>query len=232
MKNFTLYPPVDTKPFLDELEKNISLKNINFETKPRLHPVSERIHKDSSWHFLRSNFPGYIDGNEIFSIDNSLFVRTTSLTTSFPKLYRFLLDFARQQNAMLRRISIVALEAEGNVSPHIDTGTYYARTNRHHLVLISPHGSEFSSGDEKAVLRERELWWFDNKKMHSVKNLSNDLRVHVIFDLLPKKNISLWHRTRLHFFEFLFESIFDEKTPSIFIEFIKRHPFLGKILTA
>ena len=34
------------------------------------------------------------------------------------------------------------------------------------------------------TLNEGELWWFDNKKVHSVKNLLDKPRICVIFDVL------------------------------------------------
>lgn len=209
MENFRLYPKVDTQPFLEELEKAIEEKTLDLAINAHtLRPLGAKAHKDSSWQALRNNFFE-------FKNERDIFVQTHPLVDSFPKLYSFLKSFARQQQSLLRRAVIVGLHAEGEVAPHIDNGFYYATTRRFHLVLVSPDGSEFHSGDETAIFRERELWWFDNKKMHSVKNLSDHLRIHVIFDLLPVENLSFKNRIKLHVLEFLFENVSAEVRKSL-----------------
>jgi hypothetical protein len=43
------------------------------------------------------------------------------------------------------------------------------------------------SGGEKTLMREGELWWFDNRQHHQAINNSDDWRIHFIFDILPDK---------------------------------------------
>ena len=71
------------------------------------------------------------------------------------------------------------------VFPHIDVGAYYRIRDRFHLVLKSPAGSPLTAERETVVMREGELWVFDNKVTHEAANRSEDLRVHLIFDVLP-----------------------------------------------
>ena len=78
---------------------------------------------------------------------------------------------------------LAKLRPHGRVYPHIDTGEYYRARDRYHLVLISESGSAMLCGDERAVMQEGEVWWFDNKQVHEASNLSGDDRVHLIFDL-------------------------------------------------
>ncbi len=40
---------------------------------------------------------------------------------------------------------------------------------------------------ETIVMREGELWVFDNKALHEARNPTNEPRVHLIFDVLPEK---------------------------------------------
>ena len=42
-----------------------------------------------------------------------------------------------------------------------------------------------SSGSEAVVMREGELWTFDNKARHDARNPTDEPRVHLIFDVLP-----------------------------------------------
>lgn len=104
--------------------------------------------------------------------------------SKFPKLTKFLEDFALENKAELSRVLIVNLSGGGKVYPHVDNGEYYAVRDRYHFVLISS-GGEMHIGDEVAIFNTGELWWYDNKTIHHSLNNSGDLRVHVIFDLLP-----------------------------------------------
>ena len=85
----------------------------------------------------------------------------------------------------LGRATLVALLPHGRVFPHVDAGAYYRIRDRFHLVLRSARGSPLAAGEERVVMRPGELWAFDNKARHWADNPSDDLRVHLIFDVLP-----------------------------------------------
>src|SRR6185312_11770638 len=97
----------------------------------------------------------------------------------------FLRQFADEHKAKLARATLVRLKPGGKVYEHIDEGEYYKKRNRYHLVLQSPNGSVLNSGGENVTMRNGELWWFDNKKMHSALNYGDDWRIHIIFDMQP-----------------------------------------------
>jgi hypothetical protein len=103
----------------------------------------------------------------------------------FPKAMTLLKRFADEEEGELARAMLVRLRPQGRVFGHIDTGVYYDCRDRYHLVVHSQDGSEMTSGGEKVVFREGELWCFDNKAFHEAANYSNDWRVHIIFDLRP-----------------------------------------------
>lgn len=111
--------------------------------------------------------------------------KKTAFYDKFPHTINFLESVARELNSELSRVNIICLNPSGRVYPHTDDGKYYINRNRYHLVLQSRKGTEFISGDEKVIMKEGDLWWFDNKKLHEVKNLSDHPRVHIVFDLLP-----------------------------------------------
>jgi hypothetical protein len=105
----------------------------------------------------------------------------------FKAITQFLKDFAKTRDAKLARATIVRLKPGGRVYEHIDIGDYYPQRDRYHLVLQSKNGSVLTAGDEQVMMQTGEIWWFDNKKKHSAHNPSDDWRIHVIFDLEPRK---------------------------------------------
>lgn len=105
----------------------------------------------------------------------------------FPHISRFLKQFAKERNARLGRAMIVRLAPNGQVDEHIDGGAYYEQRDRYHFVLQSLGGSILNSGGESITMREGELWWFDNDQPHSALNPAGDWRIHVIFDMSPRR---------------------------------------------
>ena len=82
-------------------------------------------------------------------------------------------------------VRVTNLRGGAEIIPHVGIGQYCAIRDRYHLVINAEAGTEFTAGDETVVMRENELWWFDNKKIHSVKNLGPSPRTHLIFDVRP-----------------------------------------------
>lgn len=103
----------------------------------------------------------------------------------FPRALACCERIAQWLGAELGRATLVALMPHGDVYPHVDAGDYYRIRDRYHLVLKSRVGSVLSAGDETVIMREGELWVFDNKVRHAAKNPSTEPRVHLIFDVLP-----------------------------------------------
>jgi hypothetical protein len=117
------------------------------------------------------------------SIDDAQDCVDAEVAALFPKTMQWLSDTSVQLNGILGRALITRLKPQSQVYRHIDLGAYYARRSRFHLVIQSTQGSPMICGDEELTMRERELWWFDNKKPHEAHNLSDQPRVHLIFDL-------------------------------------------------
>ena len=111
--------------------------------------------------------------------------RVTKTAGRFPSALAFCQRIADLEEGELGRATLVALQPGGWVRPHVDMGDYYRVRDRYHLVLYSPTGSLMTSGSETVVMREGELWSFDNKSEHQARNLSDEPRVHLIFDILP-----------------------------------------------
>lgn len=112
--------------------------------------------------------------------------RYTTLSQAFPCVRRFIEAFAREARGRLGRAKIVDLPPGHRVHPHVDRGEYYAGRDRYHLVLDSA-GGWMRAGDEEVVMRTGELWWFDNKAEHEAWNATDAPRVHLIFDVAPRR---------------------------------------------
>ena len=111
--------------------------------------------------------------------------RTLRTARRFPRTLAFCRETAARERAALGRSTLVALLPGSRVYPHVDAGDYYRVRDRYHLVLRSPAGSALTAAGETVVMRERELWVFNNKVRHDAVNRSDVPRVHLIFDLLP-----------------------------------------------
>jgi hypothetical protein len=150
-------------------------------------------HEDSGWQNLVKSFNQALTktDNQKLCRDNSKFLYRTSLYKDFPKTLTFLKSFAKEKKAVLQRVHFALLPPGREVTPHIDHGEYYKVRNRYHIVVQSKNGSIFNSGDERATLHEGEMWYMNNKQVHSVKNIGDSPRIHLIFDTLPENHFSL-----------------------------------------
>ena len=174
---------VDVQPFLAELQGDEAWTKYSERQK------FIKVQRETQSVFLRapvvSLVPPPVRKWLGIDLNNSQSTFWTPQAKSMPDCRKFLQDFADSQGAKLARATLVRLQPQGKVYPHIDEGTYYKRRNRYHLVLQSPSGSILTSGDETVVMKAGELWWFDNKKVHSAENIAAEWRIHLIFDMEP-----------------------------------------------
>ena len=73
------------------------------------------------------------------------------------------------------------MPAGGKVYPHKDGGEYYENKDRFHLVLSGYY--DYTVDDETQRFGAGDLFWFDNKKMHSSINATPIPRISLIFDV-------------------------------------------------
>ncbi len=123
--------------------------------------------------------PGARNANDVHAS------RVTRISTRFPCALAFCQWIADLHGGEVGRATLVALQPHGWVRPHVDAGAYYRIRDRFHLTIKSPEGSPLTAGGESVVMREGELWVFNNKAEHEARNTSDEPRVHLIFDVLP-----------------------------------------------
>ena len=169
---------IDVAPFLSELDAAPEMWLVNTSRQRKI-----RCQRDTQNIFLRVAKkplpPGAKNANDVHES------RTATSAEGFPRALTFCEEIAALQNGELGRATLVALQPRGWVKPHVDAGAYYRIRDRFHLVLRSREGSPLTSGGETVVMREGELWAFDNKAEHDARNPTDELRVHLIFDVLP-----------------------------------------------
>ena len=102
----------------------------------------------------------------------------------FPTVMRWMEAFCQSLGGELGRALLAKLGPDGRVYRHVDQGDYYRIRDRYHLVVVSADGSPMECGAEQVVMREGELWWFNNKQAHESFNRSQQDRIHLIFDVL------------------------------------------------
>lgn len=181
-KHFERVGTYDISPFLKELQSNFKMWDLDTSRQDNI-----RVQRETSNIPLRGAAKPIPQGINARDVHPS---RDTQYAAVFPLIYRWVTEFAQAIDGDLGRLTIVRLNPHGTVHPHIDEGEYYLSRDRYHLVLISPSGSEMIIGDETVYFQEGELWWFDNKADHKAHNNSEVGRVHVIFDVKPRRRIS------------------------------------------
>ena len=177
--HFARIAEVPTEPFLAELDAAPEMwrADTSRQRKVRCQRHTENI-------FLRAAKkplpPGAKNANDVHES------RVLEMARKFPGTLGFCEGVARSVGGELGRATLVALLPCSQVYPHVDAGAYYRIRDRYHLVLRSGNGSPLTAGNETVVMREGELWVFDNKVLHSARNPSGEHRIHLIFDVLPK----------------------------------------------
>ena len=71
------------------------------------------------------------------------------------------------------------------VGSHIDNGTYYLTRDRYHLSLQGRY--EYWVEDEMHIIEPGTFFWFDNKRYHAAKNISDVDRLTFVFDVPKSK---------------------------------------------
>jgi len=182
MKYFRLMKRgLDVQPFLDEIASIPDAWALNTGRQNKI-----AVQREAQAIPLRGVVKSKIAGRKRCDVHES---RYTTISRQFHIARVFLETFAAEQDAELGRAKIVCLPAGRQVYPHTDQGEYYRFRDRYHLILQSALGSYLKSGDEEKRMRVGELWWFDNKQIHSAFNDGDADRIHMIFDLLPRTRL-------------------------------------------
>lgn len=176
---------VDIAPLLEELDAAPDMWSADTSRQRKV-----RCQRHTRNIFLRAPKkplpPGARNANDVHES------RLAPAARRFPLALAFCERVAAELDAELGRATLVTLLPKSRVYPHVDAGAYYRVRDRLHLVLKSLRGSPLTAGGETVVMREGELWAFDNKARHFADNPSSEPRVHLIFDVLPAPGRGLY----------------------------------------
>ena len=82
---------------------------------------------------------------------------------------------------------IVKLLPNSEVLPHVDSGIVLEKTRRFHLPIKTNSNVKFYSEQNEFYLKPNFWYELQNKKVHSVKNNSDEDRIHLICDIYNAK---------------------------------------------
>jgi Aspartyl/Asparaginyl beta-hydroxylase len=82
------------------------------------------------------------------------------------------------------KVQLAELPPSGVIPPHRD-GNILASVHRLHVPLVTHKNVKFLIGDQVFFLAEGVLYDLNNVVLHSVKNESDVMRVHLLIDMLP-----------------------------------------------
>lgn len=119
-----------------------------------------------------------LDKDSVWSTTDSEKSIKTELYPLYKKTITLLKTFFPNN---LERIFIVKLLANQEVYPHVDQGRYYQTRDRYHLCINGRY--QYTVDGETAVIEPGTLFWFNNKLVHSSRNLENIDRISIIFDV-------------------------------------------------
>jgi len=88
------------------------------------------------------------------------------------------------ENGKIIRALLVKLTAGKSIRPHVDiVGYSLVVARRVHIPIVTNEQCFFTVGEDRRNLKVGELWEINNdKKMHSVENLGEIDRIHLIVD--------------------------------------------------
>jgi hypothetical protein len=107
----------------------------------------------------------------------------TNMAQLFPHILAVAEEFAEKEQGGLGTVVLVRLRPRMKVYRHYDDEPHLKGRERYHLVVQSAGGSLMTSGIERRVFKEGDLFFFENHTMHNAANDSDDWRIHMIFDM-------------------------------------------------
>lgn len=178
--NFFKLADVDVTDIQQEIVTNFAEFDVDVQRQTQIINGVPSYHAETKNYRLSRGVVG--DAKDVFHTE---LLEKTPLYYQRPVCVAFLNKFVELYGGEVHRISIVLLPAGKEVLPHPDGGTYYQNKDRFHLAIFGEYDmSVYESGvAETQKIRAGELWFFDNKKVHSTKNNGTEDRIAMIFDV-------------------------------------------------
>ena len=170
MKNFEYIGKIKIKSFKNKINNfnNKLWNDFDFRQKTfKVHKETKTIPLIFDTDFRLSN-PTYLYQYEIFKDEFKI------INNKLKKIYG---------KGFIIRAILVLLKSNSKIDKHIDTGKSLSICHRVHIPIITNKDVLFEIDNEIKNLKEGEMWKINNsEKIHSVINISNTDRIHLIVD--------------------------------------------------
>lgn len=80
------------------------------------------------------------------------------------------------------RVLLARLDPGRTIGSHRDHGSSLSRAHRIHCAIFTNPGAEFGIAGHIRHIAPGEIWEINNRKVHGVRNLGDEARVHLILD--------------------------------------------------
>ena len=141
------------------------------------------VHMNTNTYYIRSFRPGWEphENLTVFPLANSVYVLSI--------VDKIIKDLESVHDGRVSLAMIVKLLPDSDIIPHADESKYLGVVRRHHIPLKTNEEVLFHIDGERINMKVGECWEINNSKVHHVTNNSNEDRVHLIIDILPKQYI-------------------------------------------
>lgn len=99
-------------------------------------------------------------------------------------------DLEQLHDGIHGEVLITKLRAGSRIPSHIDNGKYLSKIRRHHVPIITADEVSFLVGSQPVNMKVGECWEINNNRPHSVYNRSDKDRIHLIVDIMPRKELN------------------------------------------
>lgn len=173
MRNFLLLGQQNVMPLLHQLTLHPELWNQN-----RVRTSHEQSpHSQCDDILLRFQ----AEGSQIIDDPECVWYPAYDVLTEASELIFALCRMVKAEQ--IGRIIISRLPPGKTIPAHEDGGAVATYYTRYQMPLQSFPGCIFECDGEKVQMQGGEVWWFNNKKIHSVTNNSSNDRLSMIVDL-------------------------------------------------
>ena len=177
-KPFEYIQDFDIKKIKKEIELIDAEWNLNKTRQTR----SYNEHGQTKSLFI-TNFPLSWDGNGYPLSYTSYNVNLVNLTKDIINVLE------NKFNGKVGRCLYIILPKGKSVGQHVDHGYYLSNVHRLHIPIITNNNVLFHLGTETTNLKEGKCYEINNKILHSVENLGDCDRIHLLVDIIPTELI-------------------------------------------
>lgn len=171
------------------------LKHIQFNQKYSVSALQDElaIALENSWtpHFNKQDYEGSWESislrsasgseNDIFSVSGISNYLDTPLLEKLPYISSILDAWLCPKET----VRLLALYPGAEIKPHRDRGcNYMGESFRLHIPIVTNPGVSFIAAAVPLVLEAGTCWYIDFDEEHSIRNLGNEVRVHLVIDVI------------------------------------------------